>query len=366
MTIFKLPDLGEGLAEAEIVEWLVKPGEHVKTDQHLVSVETAKAIVEIPAPFHGVIKKLHGKPGETIPVGNALIEFESDAEETSTTVAGKLEIGDTIVAETAKIRSSLTSHATPAIRALAKQLNVDLSTVQGTGIKNKITRADVMQAAQQKTADRGNEGTALHGMRRTMAKVMAQAQAQIVPVTIYDDANVSAWQAKTDITMRVVRAIVTACKAEPTLNAWFKQDTLQLHSHVSLGLAIDTPEGLFVPVLQHIDEMIHSPAQVREQIDYYKHAITQRSVTPAEMQGATFTLSNFGIFAGRYANPVIVPPQVAILATAKIRDAVLAMNGEIKIQRVLPLSLTFDHRAATGGEATRFFAALIKDLELEN
>lgn len=361
MTIFKLPDLGEGLAEAEIVEWLIKPGDHVKTDQHLVSVETAKAVVDIPAPFHGVIKKIYGKPGDAIPVGNPLIEFESDEEETSTTVAGKLEIGNAIVAETAQVLKPQQIKATPAIRALAKQLNVDLSTLTGTGVNNTITRNDVLQA--QTTAPQKEAG-ALHGMRRTMAKVMAQAQAQVVPVSVFDDANISAWPEKTDITARVIRAIVVACKAEPTLNAWFKDNTLQQHEHVNLGLAIDTPEGLFVPVLSKVDELAYSPEKIRAQVNTFKEAVEKRTLTPAQMQGATITLSNFGIFAGRYASPVVVPPQVAILATAKTREVVLAVNGEVKIQKVMPLSLTFDHRAATGGEATRFMAAVIKDLEL--
>jgi 2-oxoisovalerate dehydrogenase E2 component (dihydrolipoyl transacylase) len=363
MTIFKLPDLGEGLAEAEIVEWLIKPGDHVKTDQHLVSVETAKAVVDIPSPFHGVIKKIYGKPGDAIPVGNPLIEFESEEQETSTTVAGKLEIGNTLVAETAQVLKPQQTKATPAVRALAKQLNVDLSQITGTGHQNAISREDILQASQTQSAAPKKEEGVLHGMRRTMAKVMSQSQAQVVPVTIYDDANISAWPAKTDITVRVIRAIVTACKAEPTLNAWFKDNTMQLHEHVNLGLAIDTADGLFVPVLPKIDESLNSPEKIREQVNYYKDAIEKRSITPAQMQGATFTLSNFGIFAGRYASPVVVPPQVAILAIARIRDAVLAIHGEAKIQRVMPLSLTFDHRAATGGEATRFFAVLIKDLE---
>ncbi|MFI4954679.1 MAG: biotin/lipoyl-containing protein, partial [Gammaproteobacteria bacterium] len=180
MTIFKLPDLGEGLAEAEIVEWLVKPGDHVQTDQHLVSVETAKAVVEIPAPFHGIIKKLYGNRGDAIPVGNPLIEFESDEQETSTTVAGKLEIGNTLVAETAQVLKATQATATPAIRALAKQLNVDLTSISGTGFKNAITQADVMQAAKQTNTNTSQPATSpesggisLHGMRRTMAKVMA-------------------------------------------------------------------------------------------------------------------------------------------------------------------------------------------------
>lgn len=363
MTIFKLPDLGEGLAEAEILEWLVKPGDHVETDQHLVSVETAKAVVEIPSPFHGIIKKLYGKPGEVVPVGNALIEFESEAETSagSVTVAGKLEIGDTTITETARIVKPATT-ATPAIRALAKQLNVDLTQVSGTGYQGAITREDVQRAAQ--TPDTFIAGKPLQSTRRVMAKVMSKAKEQVVDVSIYDEANISAWKPKADITVRMIRAIVKACQAEPGVNAWFNGEAQQMNAHVDLALAIDTSEGLFAPVLRKIDTLIDQPQRVREQIDHYKKMVNERAITPAEMQGATITLSNFGIFAGRFATAIIVPPQVAILATGKIRDAVLAVNGEIKIQRVVPLSLTADHRAVTGGEATRFLGVLIADLEL--
>ena len=208
MTIFKLPDLGEGLAEAEIVEWLVKPGDAVKEDQHLVSVETAKAVVDIPSPFHGVIKKLHGKPGDAIPVGNALIEFESE-ESASTTVAGKLEIGDSVIAETAQVaKSTSTIKATPAIRSLAKQLRIDLATLTGTGYHGAITREDVMHASQALQASTAHVNKTLHGTRRAMAHVMSQAHAQVVPVTIYDDAIINGWRAGSDITVRTIRAVV--------------------------------------------------------------------------------------------------------------------------------------------------------------
>lgn len=360
MTIFKLPDLGEGLVEAEIVEWLVKPGDQVHEDQHLVSVETAKAVVDIPSPFHGVIKKIYGKRGEMIEVGKALIEFESNEANTSTTVAGKLEIGDSIIQETARVIAPTEIKATPAIRALAKQHQVDLQHIQGTGYEGAITRADVLQAA----AATSPQHKPSQSTRRAMAKVMSQAQAQVVPVTIYDDANIDAWPAGTDITVRTIRAIVIASRAEPTLNAWFKNEELQTLAHVNLGLAMDTTDGLFVPVMQAVDTLMTAPEKVREQINYIKHAVEQRTITPAELQGASFTLSNFGMFAGRYANPIIVPPQVAILATGKIREDVLAINGEIKIQRIMPLSLTFDHRAATGGEATRFLRQVMADLAL--
>jgi 2-oxoisovalerate dehydrogenase E2 component (dihydrolipoyl transacylase) len=363
MTLFKLPDLGEGLTEAEIVEWLVKEGDHVHADQHLVSVETAKAVVDIPAPFNGVIKKLYGKPGDMIAVGKPLIEFEGETKKTqSTTVAGKLEIGDTLVTETARVlKPGEKAKTSPAVRSLAKQLQVDLNQIQGTGVQGHITREDVMKASQstQPASDK-----LLHGTRRSMAQAMSFAHAQVVPVSVYDDANISGWTHGIDITVRTIRAIVRACQAEPMLNAWFKNGELELHSHVSLGLAIDSEDGLFVPVLHEVDKLLSEPKKIREQIAHIKDAIKNRTITPAELQGATFTLSNFGVFAGRYASPIVVPPQAAILATGKIRKVVMPVESAPAIQRIMPLSLTFDHRAVTGGEATRFLGAIMADLAL--
>lgn len=364
MTIFKLPDLGEGLAEAEIVEWLVKKGDHVHADQHLVSVETAKAVVEIPSPFSGVIKKLYGKPGETVAVGKPLIEFEKENDtKTSSTVAGKLDIGETVVIETAhipKILNGNNTKATPAIRALAKQLQVDLNSVTGSGLQGIITKEDIINTSASNTPT----DKLLHGTRRSMAQAMALSHAQVVPVTVFDDAVISHWHHPVDITMRTIRAIVKACQVEPMLNSWFKNGELQLHSHVNLGLAMDSEDGLFVPVLHKVDTQLSEGKKIRERIAYLKQAVQNRSITPAEMQGATFTLSNFGVFAGKYATPIVTPPQAAILAIGKIRKIVLPVENEAKVQRILPLSLTFDHRAVTGGEATRFLGALMADLAL--
>lgn len=364
MTIFKLPDLGEGLVEAEIVEWLVKEGDHVHADQHLVSVETAKAVVDIPSPFHGVIKKLYGKSGDMIAVGKPLIEFENDSKaDGSTTVAGKLEIGDSLVPETAHVMkpSGKNSKTTPAIRSLAKQLQVDLNIVTGSGVQGNITREDVMKAS---TSTQPAADKLLHGTRRSMAQAMSFSHSQVVPVSVYDDANISGWTHNIDITVRTIRAIVRACQAEPMLNAWFKNGELELHSHVNLGLAIDSEDGLFVPVLHKVDTLLSEPKKIREQIAHIKDGIKNRTITPAELQGATFTLSNFGVFAGRYASPIVVPPQAAILATGKIRKVVMPVESAPAIQRIMPLSLTFDHRAVTGGEATRFLGAVMADLAL--
>lgn len=380
MKIFHLPDLGEGLPDAEIREWYVKEGDEVKVDQPMVAMETAKAVVDVPAPRSGRIIKLYGKTGDVILTGAPLIEFEdgdaAPAKEKSSTVVGNLESSDTVLVESATgikpTAGSAGIKAIPAVRALAKRLNIDLVQVKGTGLGGQITLQDVESFTSSGQRPTGGESTkatppagfeALRGVRKAMAAVMAQSHSEVVPITLVDDADLSAWPEKTDITYRVIRAIVAACKAEPGLNAWYdtKSVSRKLFTEVNLGLAIDSEEGLFVPVIKNADQK--SPEELRAIINRFKDQVKSRSIPQEDLKGATMVLSNVGIFAGRYANPIIVPPTVAILATGKIRDEVVAIDGKPAVHRILPLSLSIDHRAITGGEAARFLAALIKDLQ---
>jgi pyruvate dehydrogenase E2 component (dihydrolipoamide acetyltransferase) len=163
--------------------------------------------------------------------------------------------------------------------------------------------------------------------------------------------------------LRLIRAIVSGCRAEPLLNAWYDSHAIgrRVLEKIDLGIAVDTADGLFVPVLRNVSN--RSAAELRQGLDHLKAAVTDRSVPPEELRGQTITLSNFGTMAGRYATPIVVPPAVAILGSGKIRDAILAVDGQPAVRRILPLSLTFDHRCVTGGEAGRFMGALIGDLE---
>ncbi len=362
MKIFHLPDLGEGLAEAEIHEWYVKEGDVVKVDQPMVSMETAKAVVDVPAPQAGKIVKLYGKKGDIIQTHAPLVEFEGKDQgtvvgslEESTTL---LDEGDIIIGSAKKTSSAI--KAMPAVRALAKQLNVDLNTVTPSGAQGQITIDDVKNAGSSKTKLAGPV-EALHGVRRAMAAIMTQSHQEVVPVTIIDDADVT--DATTDFSIRLLKAMVAGIKTEPSLNAWFdgKNKERCLHTEINIGLAMDTEEGLFVPVLKNVAEL--SAEKLRATIDEFKKSVRARSIAPSDLQGATITLSNFGTIAGRYATPIIVPPMVAILGCGKMRDEVRVLNGKMVIRRIAPLSLTFDHRAVTGGEATRFLATVIKELE---
>ena len=442
---FHLPDLGEGLPDATIVEWLVAEGAVVKLDEPLVSMETAKAVVEVPAPYSGRLVKRHGGNGEVIATGAALAEFEIDpklpqraeaeatghhhapagagsktAHDVRKTVAsdeggelagnggdagnvvGAMQSSDAVHSEQALSVGGV--KAVPAVRALAKKLGVDLARVPPSGAGGVVTLNDVKQAAAGGTARAGAPAPAarpvpqtpapvtrtalsasgkpmrtsapaahagalgqpeqLKGMRRTMARVMAEAHAQIVATSIVDDADLHAWQPGNDITVRLLRALVAACRTVPALNAWFDGQNLTrtLHPHVDIGLAVDTEDGLFVPALRNADRL--DAAGLRAAVNRARAEVMDRSIAPSELTGYTVMLSNFGMFAGRYATPVVVPPCVAILGAGKLHHATVPVLGGFEAHRVMPLSLTFDHRAATGGEAARFLKAVIDDLAL--
>ncbi|WP_372966537.1 dihydrolipoamide acetyltransferase family protein [Marinobacter sp.] len=370
MKNFRLPDLGEGLPEAEIVEWHIKVGDAVETDQILVSVETAKAIVEVPSPEAGIIAKLYGEAGDIIHTGEPLLAFEGEDEDAGT-VVGELKSSGKggsdgsnqdqfIVGAAASSKRARANRATPGVRALAEQLGVSLETIRGSGPGGLITNDDVYkQASHQKQL---GDAEPLRGTRRTMAKNMALSHAQVVPVSIFEDVDIGDWQKGTDTTMRLVQAIGKACAAVPALNCWFDGDNLsrQLLSEVHVGIAVDTPDGLFVPVLRDITH--RSLKDLRQGLENLRESVASRKIPPKEMQGATITLSNFGTMTGQYANPVVSPPQVAIVGAGRIRDKVIPYNGAATIRRIMPLSFTFDHRAATGGEASRFLGALVEAL----
>ena len=421
---FHLPDLGEGLPDATIVEWFVKEGDVIRLDEPLVSMETAKAVVEVPSPVSGKVVKLAGAAGDVIVTGSMLAVFEPDAslpqraegQDTghhhgppkpaaptdAGTVVGAMQSSNDVHTEQAIAVGGV--KAMPAVRAMAKKLGVDLARVRASGADGAVTMQDVKQAAADGSA-RGTTTAAparttapvvaaapaarttlsasgkpmrtqppgvsvsgqpeqLKGVRRNMARVMADAHAKVVPTTLSDDADVHAWMPGNDMTGRLVRAIVRACKTVPAMNAWFDGDKLTrtLHPHVDIGIAVDTDDGLFVPALRNADLL--EAGGVRESINRLRAQVEDRSIPPSELTGYTISLSNFGMFAGRYATPVVVPPCVAIVAAGRARHQVTPVMGGFESHKVIPLSVTFDHRACTGGEAARFLKALIDDLAL--
>lgn len=365
MTTFRLPDLGEGLQDAEIVAWHVSPGDHVVADQPLVSVETAKAVVEIPSPQSGRIAAVHGEPGDVIDIGAELVDYEDKAGEQSETVVGELpheDKGEPVAASLApKAKPSRAIKASPAVRKLAHELGVDLADLAGSGPGGSLTAEDVRASAAGPSPFAGAE--ALRGPRRAMAQTMMRAGAEVVPATVTDEADISAWPEAADPTLRLIAAMVAAATAEPAVNAWFDggSERRLVHDHVDLGIAMDTPDGLFVPVMKDAGNL--NDEERRDQLDRLKTGVSERTIQPPDLTGATITLSNFGTVGGRHGALVVVPPQVAILGAGRIAPAVIAVAGKTRVARVLPLSLTFDHRVVSGGEAARFLAAVIANLQ---
>ena len=469
---FLLPDLGEGLPDATIVEWYVKVGDTIRLDDNLVSMETAKAVVDVPSPVSGKVLKLAGDAGDVIVTGTMLAEFEVDpslpqraegqdtghhhgppaathggagedapgdggkviasdeggaisdagtpapkghadgghagkSRDDAGTVVGAMQSSDAVRSEAAVAVGGV--KAMPAVRAMARKLGVDIGLVRASGTDGTVTMDDVKRAAadgseppqarapsaaqgdviahyigrsvqpiQQTRSTLSQSGKPmrtqppsvqatgqpeqLKGVRRNMARVMASAHAQVVPTTLCDDADLHAWIGKQDITARLIRAIVAACNAVPALNAWFDGDKLvrTLHPHVDIGIAVDTDDGLFVPALRNADMLDGNG--VRGAIQRLRAQVEDRSIPASELGGYTISLSNFGMFAGRYATPVVVPPTVAIIGAGKLSFDVVAVMGGIEVHRRMPISLTFDHRAATGGEAARFLKTLLDDL----
>jgi 2-oxoisovalerate dehydrogenase E2 component (dihydrolipoyl transacylase) len=393
MSTFRLPDLGEGLAEAEIIEWHVKVGDHVRVDQPMVSVETAKAVVEVPAPFSGIVTALRGAPGDILLTGAPLIEFDSG------TVVGTMpSTSDEEFVESVTIGGPRShgnhgrGRAVPAARALARSLGVDLAAVQGSGRAGLITLDDVLQHAHPAMATNGRtasdcapaangnsaspaaraiaaagpaDGTVepLRGVRRAMAQSMSQSRDQVAGSTVCDDADIHHWRQRGDYMLRLMRAMIGAWRAEPALNAWYDPVTQSrfLVAHIDLAVAVDTPGGLIVPVVRNIENK--SPDELRAAIARQKAAAHQRSTPAEDLRDFTLMLSNFGTLAGRYGIPLVVPPAVAILGAGKVREDAVVVAGNVHAHRRMPLSLSFDHRCITGGEACRFLGAVIADLE---
>jgi 2-oxoisovalerate dehydrogenase E2 component (dihydrolipoyl transacylase) len=346
MKYFSLPDLGEGLQEAEIAQWHVHIGETVKADQLLVSVETAKAIVDIPSPCDAVIKTLGAEVGEVVHVGEHLVEFEGAEVEDSGTVVGEMPTAEHVSED--------------------DQFIVGPAHRNNTANQKRNTRRGHQSPKQQEPMDAPEQAigyaTKLKAVRRSMAKNMAKSASQCVPVTLFDEVDIHCWNKKQDTTMRLIMAMRDAAQAEPLMNAWFDKESLsiEMHEHIDLGIAVDTQDGLFVPVLRNI--AARSAKDLKRGLEQLKTDVASRAIPPKELMGYTIMLSNFGTLAGKYGTPIIVPPCVCILGAGQIYSRVVEHKGKFKAHAHLPLSLTFDHQVTTGGEAARFLATALKSL----
>ncbi|GAB5495899.1 MAG: pyruvate dehydrogenase complex dihydrolipoyllysine-residue acetyltransferase [Phycisphaerales bacterium] len=424
--VFLLPDIGEGLQEAELVKWLVSVGDTVEEGQDMAEVETDKALAEIPSPRKGVIKELRGEAGQMIQVGDPFVIYEggsapaaeapapkaeaapqpeasSNEEKDQGTVVGK--VGDELVGASSANGKAL---ATPAVRRLARDAGIDINTVAGTGLGGRVTKKDVENAiagggasAPRKAAapsrpaptfeapapapkreitpiPEGQETVAIpfRGVRRKIAERLRESVDKAVHFTVMDEADITELNAlrkklsaasgeKVSPLPFVASAICSVMSRDEfrSLNATVDDDGEQIIQHraVHLGIAADTESGLMVPVIRDCDGL--GVLEIGREVNRLARGARDRSIAREELMGSTFTLSNVGSHAGRFATPVINYPEVGILAAGRGREGMVVKNGMFRVGMLLPLSLACDHRVVDGATAALALAEIIKLLE---
>jgi pyruvate/2-oxoglutarate dehydrogenase complex dihydrolipoamide acyltransferase (E2) component len=346
---FRLPDLGEGITEGEVVEWLVQEGHAVDNDQPLVEVITDKATVEIPSPVSGTVSAIRVPAGVTVPVGTVLIEIDTGVD------ARRHE------PETAQHSEVL---ALPAVRRLARELGVDLSTVTPSGPGGRTTDEDVRRAASGKAATEvpaaaAADGVPLRGVRREIARRLRTAVA-VPTVTNVDAADFSAVHAAgISPLVATSHACIKALVEHPHMNQWLVEgERLVSHDRVHLGIATQTEAGLVVPVIHDADRM--SIKELAASITRVAEAARTGALAPDQLRGSTFTITSAGRLAGMFATPLLNIPEVAIAGLYRIEDRAVVRDGEIVARPVANLSITFDHRALDGRDAAEFLARVIE------
>ena len=407
---FKLPDIGEGLTEAEIVRWLVGVGEEVKADQPLVEVETDKAVVEIPSPFGGVVVEHGGAEGDVIEVGQVLVVIGEDVDSDSTSLETRPEpavaprtggdatpIVGTLVEEPETIepaKPATTSaeaavKALPVVRKLARDNDIDLAGVTGSGPNGRITREDVEAAIAEKTqqetyeADAGektfqqavsatDDRSTMSRLRRTIAANMSKSWAEIPHVTTFDDIDATrllevrhALSERQDyripIEALVVKAVIPALEEFPEFNATLDGDELVLHNTQDVGIAIDSPDGLLVGVIRDAGSM--SVIELAHEVRRLGEGGRERTLSPDELVGQTFTVSNIGAVGGGHGTPIVPYGTTAILSVGRARERPIVFDGDLVVAPVMPLSMSYDHRVVDGAQGRRFMALVIENLE---
>jgi pyruvate dehydrogenase E2 component (dihydrolipoamide acetyltransferase) len=376
---FLLPDLGEGLEDAEVVQWLVAEGDRVQLNQILVEVNTAKASVELPSPWAGVVERLHAAPGDVVPVGTALVTVRMD-DATESAAGGRvpLLVGYGVdesadapppapVTAAAVDAGASAAAATPAVRKLAKDRGVDLAALSGSGPGGRITRDDVERASQEAGSPLSVEDVdvePVRGVRRIVAERLTRSVREIPQVTTFITLDASAVQAfrqhlagasgdRISPLPIVIKALADACGAHRPLNASFsaERSEILLYRRVHVGVATDTDRGLVVPVVRDVDAK--GIGRIADDVARLVAAARDGSIGPDDLTGATITVTNVGTFGAESGTPIIDPPQGAILAVGLIEPRALVVNGAVEARPACTLALTFDHRLMDGAQAGR-------------
>ena len=415
---FRLPDLGEGIAEAEIRKWLVKEGDPVSEHQNVLEVETDKAVVEMPSPHGGKVGRLLKEEGETAKVGDVLMTIMANGEAPARKIkpAEAEEEGGgpeflmpgempmeampagmgaalpqkksvTVMGELPESEEEQLS-AAPAARQLAREMGISeagLRNMKGSGPGGIITKEDVLKFSSRevykKNADEFGpvERVPLRGIRRAIAKKLVSTQRSTVFVTVTEEADVTElWEIRerekavlmergVHLTFLpfFIKAAQHALREHPLLNASLTgpegAEEIVLKKYVNMGIAVDTPEGLMVPVIRDVDKK--TIVELSAELEEISGMARERKITLERLKGNSFTITNFGHFGGLFATPIINAPDVAILGTGRIAERPWPVGGKIEARKILPLSLTFDHRVADGAQASRFLAKIVRFME---
>jgi pyruvate dehydrogenase E2 component (dihydrolipoamide acetyltransferase) len=364
---FTLPDLGEGLTEAEIVRWLVQAGDVVEVDQPVVEVETAKAAVELPCPFAGRITAVHGSPGDIVPVGHGLVAVSTE------TPAPNVLVGYGVVPEPARNGSSSgpaqpggpgpVAVVSPLVRRLARQRGVNLGTLAGSGPHGLITRADVLGGTGQVTPPAATR-IPLRGREKLAAEKFTRSRREIPDVTCWLDTDATALlstvrklagtEPRLGLSALLARICVDGLAAHPRLNSTVdteRQEIVQW-TDVQLGVATESAHGLIVPVVRGANRL--STADLAAELAAGTEAARQGTLAPGKAAGGTFTLNNYGALGVDGATPILNYPEAAMLGVGRITERPVVHRGKPAMRKMVQLTLTFDHRVCDGAYAARF------------
>lgn len=402
---FKFPDVGEGISEGEIVKWLVKEGDMVKADQVVVQIETDKAVVDIPVPISGKILKLNYKEGDTVQVGASLLEIGGEKDKVSPAKPSKetkeppqkAKIEEKVTTEkklhSETMRSSDAVLAMPSVRKKAVELGIDLTKVKGTGAGGSVTLKDLNSSANTPEEKENHppqqtisvkrkydefgyvERVPLKGIRKTIAQNMVRSLSEAAQVTSMEDIDVTKlWELrnKEKVAMEkqgikltflpfIIKAIIAALKENPILNSSLESDEIIIKKYFNIGVATETDVGLMVPVIKIADSK--TIPKLAKEIEELADKARKRTIDIMDLKGGTFTITNYGSVGGTYGTPVINPGEAAIIGLGRIFDRVVPQGLRIKTIKVLPVSLTFDHRILDGAQAARFLESLKSYLE---
>jgi pyruvate dehydrogenase E2 component (dihydrolipoamide acetyltransferase) len=352
---FKLPDLGEGLTEGEIARWLVSVGQEIAEDDPLVEVQTDKTTVEIPSPAAGKVAQILVEEGQIVPVGTVLVVIGEDG--ATPTVAEEQPRAEPAPQQEAAAPEDAKVRATPLVRKIARELGVDLASITGTGPQRRITEEDVRTAAA--PAGEGRREP-LRGVRRLIAEHMTRAHREVPAVTWVEECDFGGIDLKLIVPL-TLKAVAEALKEFPELNARLEGDEIVYLDRYDLGFAVQTEQGLVVPVVRDVDS--RSLDEVDAEVRRLADAARTGQLKPDELRDSTFSVTSAGKLAGLFQTPIVNHPEVGILSLGRIANRPVVRDGEVVVRPVGYVALTFDHRVVDGARAAAFGLAVIQRLQ---